>query len=109
MDGKTRGGKRLQKGVRQPWPMGWAVALLVLVALVYTGVLFNMGRNEAQGAAQGGLQAMEGGAVVTFTHRRLSGPVRAWRAARGHPRNQGACPLDRGRPGAAGPDGLCGG
>lgn len=66
MDGKTRGGKRLQKGVRQPWPMGWAVALLVLVALVYTGVLFSMGRNEAQREAQGGLQAMEGGAVVTL-------------------------------------------
>lgn len=66
MDGKTRGGKRLQKGVRQPWPMGWAVALLVLVALVYTGVLFNMGRNEYQGAAQGGLQAVEGAGAVSF-------------------------------------------
>ena len=56
MDGKTRGGKRLQKGVRQPWPMGWAVVLLVAVALVYTGVLFNMGRRMAQGAPQGGAQ-----------------------------------------------------
>lgn len=66
MDGKTRGGKRLQKGVRQPWPMGWAVALLVLVALVYTGVLFSMGRNEVREAAQGGLQATVGGPVVTL-------------------------------------------
>lgn len=66
MDGKTRGGKRLQKGVRQPWPMGWAVALLVLVALVYTGVLFNMGRNEARRAAQGVVQTPGGGPVVTL-------------------------------------------
>ena len=60
MDGKTRGGKRLQKGVRHPWPMGWAVVLLVAVALVYTGVLFNMGRRMAQGAPQGGAQGVHG-------------------------------------------------
>ena len=66
MDGKTRGGKRLQKGVRQPWPMGWAVALLVLVALVYTGVLFSVGQNEAREASQDGLQARGGGPVVTL-------------------------------------------
>lgn len=66
MDGKSRGGKRLQKGVRQPWPMGWAVALLVVVALVYTGVLVNMGRKEAQGAAQDGAQWTDGPVVVSL-------------------------------------------
>lgn len=65
MAGKSGGGKRLKKGVRQPWPMGWAVALLVVVALVYTGVLFNMGRKEAQGAAQDGAQWTEGPVVVS--------------------------------------------
>ena len=65
MDGKTRGGKRLQKGVRHPWPMGWAVVLLVAVALVYTGVLFNMGRRMAQGAPQGGAQGPDGVLVVS--------------------------------------------
>ena len=66
MDGKSRGGKRLQKGVRHPWPMGWAVVLLVAVALVYTGVLFNMGRRMAQGAPQGGAQWTDGPVVVSL-------------------------------------------
>lgn len=65
MAGKTGGGKRLKKGVRQPWPMGWAVALLVAVALVYTGVLFNMGREYAQGAPQGGAHGPDGVLVVS--------------------------------------------
>lgn len=46
--------------------MGWAVVLLVAVALVYTGVLFSMGREEAREAAQGGPQATEGAGVVYF-------------------------------------------
>lgn len=66
MDGKTRGGKRLRKGVRRDWPVGWAVSLLAALALVYTGVLFNIGRNEAQEAAQNGQQAVEGAGVVSF-------------------------------------------
>lgn len=66
MAGKTGGGKRLAKEVRQPWPMGWAVALLVVVALVYTGMLFNLGRNEARRAAQDGVQWTDGPSVVSF-------------------------------------------
>lgn len=41
------------------------MALLVVVALVYTAVLFSLGRNEAQGAAQGGAQWTEGPGVVS--------------------------------------------
>ena len=66
MDGKTRGGKRLKKSVRRDGPLGWAVVLLVGVALVYTGVLFSMGREEAREAAQGGPQATGGAGVVSF-------------------------------------------
>lgn len=65
MDGKTRGGKRLEKEMRRPWPMGLAMALLVAVALAYVWVLFNLGRNEAQGAPQSGLYGTEGSAVVS--------------------------------------------
>lgn len=56
MDGKTRGGKRLKKEDRQTWPIAWAVCLLVGVVMAYVGVLFSLGKNEAQGAPQGGLQ-----------------------------------------------------
>lgn len=66
MAGKPRGGKRLKKSVLGDGPLGWAVVLLVVVALIYTGVMFSMGREEAQRMAQNGPQATEGGRVVSF-------------------------------------------
>ncbi len=67
MDGKTRGGKRLARKETRPLPMGWAVVALVAVALIFTGWLFAEGRNEAQKAAQGGLQDGDGVQVISWT------------------------------------------